>query len=181
MLLIPAHRVTAESGSGVLSTGDIFPNLTFNKKPDTHSATYLDTGMQSAFSFREISGSFFVIEVFNVLCRRCPKNVPLLNALYASLEKNPHLKDRIKVIGIAAGNSRRELNIYTRQYNLSFPAFADEHFSAYMALGKPQMPYTLFVKRNRAGEDIVVSAHQGMFNPSTVLLDIVSSLFMDTL
>ena len=161
-----------------IATGDAFPDIAFSAKTDRETCAYLGIDKNHAFTFSEISGSFFVIEVFNIFCTRCPKNVPILNSLYAAAEKDPQLKGKIKVIGIAASNNRKELDIYARQYKVAFPAFADDIFSSHIALGKPRVPYTLFVKRNDTGEDVIVSVHQGMFKPSAVLIDMIRDLLI---
>jgi hypothetical protein len=161
-----------------LSDGDAFPDIAFSDKIDSATCTYLGIDKNPPLAFREIRGSFFVIEVFNIFCMRCPKNVPLLNSLYNLAEKDPQLKGKLKVIGIAVGNNRKELDTYARQYKVAFPAFADEFFSSHIALGKPRVPYTLFVKRSATGDNVVVSVHQSMFKPSTSLIDMARKLFL---
>ncbi len=178
LLLTSSFAIAIEPASIPLSDGDAFPDITFNDKIDVAICAYLGIDKKPPLAFRELSGSFFVMEVFNVFCMRCPKNVPLLNSLYDLSEKDPQLRGKLKVIGIAAGNNRKELDIYARQYKVAFPSFADDLFSSHIALGKPRVPYTLFVKRSATGDNVVVSVHQGMFKPSASLIDMAKDIFL---
>jgi len=97
-----------------ISKDALFPNVTFTDALTKDSRAYLGIPWKKKFSLKDMKGTLFVIEVFSTYCLSCPKNIPVLNTAYVNTKNDPALKGKIKVFGIAAGNTAGEIAIQQR-------------------------------------------------------------------
>lgn len=140
-----------------------FPDLTFEQTLSREEQIYLGISGKTTFSFKEIRGSLILIEFFSTYCVSCQRLAPILNELYSLIGENPKLKGKVKMIGIAAGNSLHEVSIFKKQYKVPYPIFSDSKFDAHIAVGGPRTPFMIWVrKEQRMG--IVVSSHLGLMD-----------------
>lgn len=151
------------------------PTIVFKDAVPVETRQYLGLSKQRNFSFKDIEGSLIVIELFSTYCMTCPKNVPIINDVYRAVEKDPKLKGRVKVIGIAIGNTAKEVESYKKAHNLLFPVLTDYDFSVHDILGNPRVPYTMFVKGS-AGAKKIVDSHQGLLDSAEMVLKTVRGL-----
>ena len=67
------------------------------------------------------------------------------------------------LIGLGAGNSPFEVEVFKKKYDIPFPLFADEDFTLYKVLGKVRTPYFLVFKIHKHGKlDVVYSKPGGI-------------------
>src|SRR4030042_6760805 len=81
-----------------------FPDLTFTQVLSKGEQVYLGIPQKKSFSFKEIRGNLILIEFISTYCVSCQRQTPILNELYYSIEKDSNLKEKVKEIGVAAGN-----------------------------------------------------------------------------
>ncbi len=139
-----------------------FPDLTFKHVLSKGEQVYLGIPKKGLFSFREIRGSLFLIEFLSTYCYSCQKQAPIFNEVHALIEKDPKLKGKVKIIGIAAGNSLEEVEHYKKEHAIPYPVLPDSKFDAHNAVGSPRTPFTIWVRKDSQGKGMVVSTHLGL-------------------
>ncbi|MBW2631918.1 MAG: redoxin domain-containing protein [Deltaproteobacteria bacterium] len=120
--------------------------------PSKHSdRSYLGLPASGFFKIHEIKARVVIIEIFSMYCPHCQSDAPKVNELYRMIEENPDLKEKVKLIGIGAGNSSYEVEIFRKIYDIPFPLFADGDFSIHTVMGEVRTPYIIGVKINDGG------------------------------
>jgi peroxiredoxin len=140
----------------------VFPNLTFSQSLSKGEQVYLGIPQKKGFSFREIKGDLILVELISTYCFNCQKQAPIFTKLYSSIEKDPKLKGKVKMIGIAAGNNPGEVETFKKAHQIPYPIFSDPKFDAHMVLGGPRTPFTIWVRKDAQGNGVVVSTHLGL-------------------
>jgi peroxiredoxin len=165
------HLATA--GNKEMGFAIPFPDLTFQQQLSRSDQTYLGIPKRQNFSFRDIQGSLILVEFTSMYCTSCQKQAPIFNDLYSSIEKDPGVKGKVKMVGIASGNNLTEIDSFRKQHGIPYPILADPKFTAHEAVGSPRTPFTLWVRRDSQRKSIVVSTHMG-------LIDSVDRAFNET-
>lgn len=165
-----SFQLWAESEAQTMGFAVPFPNLTFSQPLSKAERTYLGVPQKAMFSFREIKGELILVELLNTYCFNCQKQAPIFVELYSSIKQNPTLKDKVKMIGIAAGNNPDEVKAFKEAYQIPYPIFSDSRFDAHMAVGSPRTPFTLWVRKDSQGNGVVVSTHLGLIESKEKVL-----------
>jgi thiol-disulfide isomerase/thioredoxin len=158
-----------------LSKGAKLPKMSFKDTVSSETMAYLGLSRKKNFSLDDMRGSLFIVEVFSTYCTSCPRNIPILNNIYDAIEKDVRSKGKIKIFGIAIGNNSREVKSYQTEYKVLFPVLTDYDFSVHDTLGKPRVPYTIYVQKTAKGRT-VVDVHQGVLDSAETVLKKVRSL-----
>jgi hypothetical protein len=159
-----------------ISKGSLLPDLSFQESISKDVWTYLGISQKKNLFLRDIQAPLFIIEVFSTYCMSCPKNVPVFNSIYSSIENDAQLKGKVKVISIAIGNTQNEVKDYQKTYKTLYPIVTDYHFKAHKAFGNPRVPYTIFVKRDSKGKNKVIETHQGVFESADTIIDSIRGM-----
>ena len=130
------------------------------KKPEDQG--YLGIAPESrSFRIPQIKAQVVIIEIFSMYCPHCQKEAPVVNELYAAIEKNPALKGKTKLIGIGVGNSLYEVGVFRKKYKVPFPLFADADSVIHNQVGEVGTPYFIGVKINPDGSHRIFYARLG--------------------
>jgi thiol-disulfide isomerase/thioredoxin len=153
--------------------GEVLPvmNLPTPKNPDERS--YLGLSGSGLFKIPQIKAKVGIIEIFSMYCPYCQKDAPGVNELYRLIENNPYIKSKIKLIGIGAGNSSYEVEVYKKTYNVPFPLFPDKDFTIHKACGEVRTPYFMVVKINEDGTHQIVHNQLGGYPGAEPFLELV--------
>lgn len=128
------------------AVGDVFPEITFSIPGESDYRTYLGLSKGEYFSIQDIKAKVVVVEVLSMYCPHCQREAPRVNQVYDLIEKDPSLRGKIKLIGIAAGNSTYEKKVFRERYGVPFPLFEDADFELHDILGGVRTPYFIGVR-----------------------------------
>jgi len=166
----------------------VFPVLSANKPPEKGETlpvftlpipktpaekAYLGLSGDGFFKVPQIKARVVIVEIYSMYCPYCQKDAPGINELYNLIEKNPNLKNKIKIIGIGAGNTSFEVETFKKTYQVPFPLFPDKDFSIHKACGEVRTPYFIVVKINDDGSHQIVHAQLGNYPGAEPFLEIV--------
>jgi len=153
--------------------GEVLPIMNFPipKNPDEKS--YLGLPGSGPFKIPQIKAKVVIIEIFSMYCPYCQKDAPGVNELYRLIENNADIKNKIKLIGIGAGNSSYEVEVFKKTYNVPFPLFPDKDFTIHKACGEVRTPYFIVIKINEDGTHKIVHTQLGDYPGAEPFLDLV--------
>jgi len=161
-LLILLFSASAWSQTRPMGFAIPFPDLRFSQPLSKEEQVYLGISKKREFSFREIKGDLILVELISTYCINCQKQAPIFTELHSLIEKDPGLKGKVKMIGIAAGNNTEEAEVFKKVYQIPYPILSDPKFNAHTAVGGPRTPFTIWVRKDAQGNGIVVSTHLGL-------------------
>lgn len=151
--------------------GGVLPRIKLPVPKDPVEKNYLGFLGSGFFRIPQIKAKIVIIEIFSIYCPQCQKIAPGMDEFYHLIENDPNLKDKIKLIGIGAGNSRYEVEVFKKTYNTPFPLFPDNDFTIHKALGDVRSPYFIAIKINKNGTHEVVHSELDSFKEAHAFLE----------
>lgn len=161
----PAESPPAEDG--------VLPDFKLPVPQRQDERLYLGTGPDGHFKVPQIKAQVVILEIFSMYCPFCQKEAPSVNELFEAIEKRRDLRDKIKMVGIGAGNSPFEVNAFRNLYHIDFPLFPDTNFSLHKAFGQVRTPYFIVVKINPNGTHRVIYSKVGSFGDPHQFLEFI--------
>ena len=159
-----------------LASGDDLPAIKLPAPQTPAAKSYLGLASGETFAVSQIKAEVLIIEIFNMYCSNCQREAPRVNELYRLINKDQKLKERIKMIGIGAGNTPLEVEVFRKNYQVIFPLFPDEDYAIHKSVGEVRTPFFICAKRNRDGSLKVFHTNKGGFpDAAQFLKEIVTS------
>ncbi len=156
--------------------GGVLPEMTLSVPENQKHREYLGLSGEGRFEVSQIKAQAVIIEIFSMYCPFCQKEAPRVNELYEIIESTRATKGKIKLIGIGAGNSSFEVDVFRKKYNVSFPLFQDSDFSIHKNLGEVRTPYFIGVKIKPGGGHEVFYSKLGGFKKPEAFLKLMLEL-----
>ena len=175
-LLVLGIGYPAFTANSPPSTGGVLPTINLPIPKILSEKQYLGLAGEGIFKIPQIKAEVVIIEIFSMYCPNCQKDAPKVNELYNMIENQPELKTKIKLIGIGAGNSSYEVELFKKTYSIPFPLFPDKDFSIHKACGEVRTPYYIIVKNKADGSHQIVHAQLGGFQEAEPFLKLVLSV-----
>lgn len=141
------------------------------KSPEARN--YLGLEGEGTFTIPKIKAKVVIVEIFSMYCPYCQKEAPTVNELYNAIETNPNLKGKIKIIGIGAGNTPMEVDVFRKKFQIAFPLFPDADYSIHKVCGEVRTPYFIGVKINENGSHEVIYSKLGSIEDANKFLDLI--------
>jgi peroxiredoxin len=158
------------------AAGDVMPAIDLPSPSERYERTYLGLSGSGSFTLPDINTQIVIIEIFSMYCPYCQREAPKVNDLYRKIENDQALRGKIKMIGIGAGNSGYEVDIFRKKYDVPFPLFADGDFNIYDKIGEVRTPYFLGVKIEPGGRQRVFLSKLGAFESVDQFLEQIRNL-----
>jgi peroxiredoxin len=156
--------------------GEALPDISLGLPDNPVHRDYLGLSKGDTFKISEIKARVVIIEIFSMYCPHCQRDAPNVNSLFNMIEGNSGLKGQIKIIGIGAGNSSFEVDIFSKKYNVLFPLFPDNEFIIHKRVGEVRTPYFIALKIHEDGSHKVIYSKLGGIERADQFLELMLKL-----
>jgi len=153
--------------------GEAFPNITLPFPEKADEKEYLGLTGKGSFKIPQIKAELIILEIFSMYCPYCQKEAPNLNELYQIINKREDLKNKIRIIGVGAGNNPFEVDVFRNQYNIQFPLFSDESYSVHKSVGEVRTPYFFVIKKTGDNKNTIIYSKVGSIQDPKQFLDMI--------
>jgi len=145
------------------TAGALFPDSTVQTElPEGHSE-YLGLADEAkSFRFSDVKAEYILINVFSLYCSPCQRDASDFNEMYDKIAELG-LDGRIKFIGLAAGNTVREMEFWRKRFNVQFPLIPDEDYTLHKTLGNVGTPFFVLARVDGPDNLNVLYAREGAF------------------
>ncbi len=155
----------------LIQVGDPFPKTELVSPKLKADREYLGLSDKPGFYLNEVKADVMLVEFMNVHCLHCLQQAPILDKVFAAVEKEPEMRQRVKFLSIGVGNQEKELEAFRKDNRVPFPMIPDEDFVAMENIGYPEGTPFLMILRKDEGKFIVKFAHMGMIDDPNIFLD----------
>jgi peroxiredoxin len=156
--------------------GEMLPEVTLAVPDNPAYRDYLGLSKGNTFKIPEIRATVVIIQIFSMYCPHCQRDAPNVNSFFNMIESNSGLKGKIKMIGIGAGNSSFEIDIFRKKYDVPFPLFPDNEFVVHKRIGEVRTPYFIALKIHRDGSHKVIYSKLGGIEKADEFLELMLTL-----
>ena len=163
ILLVIALIIPVAILAQALQKDGQLPSIVLPIPRSAEERMYLGLSGSGTFKIPQIRADVVIIEIFSMYCPYCQKDAPGINELYDLIQKNPDLRDKIKIIGIGAGNSAFEVETFKKTFSVPFPLFPDQDYVIHQACGEVRTPYFIGVKIQKDKSHRIFLSQQGGF------------------
>ncbi len=153
--------------------GGRLPAIQLPIPKDPREKRYLGLSGDGLFRVPQIKADVVIIEIFSMYCTQCQKIAAEIEEFFHLIENDVRLKDKIKLIGIGAGNSRYEVGVFKKTFRTPFPVFPDDDFAIHEALGNVRTPYFIAIKINKNGSHELIHSELDSFKGAETFLELI--------
>ncbi|MFP4455549.1 MAG: peroxiredoxin family protein [Desulfonatronovibrio sp.] len=141
LLIYPATCLSKD----IPATGDMFPSNDLETPQEKAYQNYLELdGSMDTFKLRDIDADLVLVQILSMYCPICQREAEHVNELFEIIEQDK-VADRVKIIGIAPGNSEFEVSVFREKYDIPFPIIPDADYEWHKIMGEAGTPYFLLV------------------------------------
>ena len=156
-----AAEASEAPGAKPLAVGTAFPDVPLIGPVSPELAENLGISQNGPTPIAKIKAEALIVEIFSMYCPFCQRDALTANALHELVTRRG-LSDRIRIIGVGAGNSDAEVEIFRKKYAVPFPLFSDASFVVHAAAGNVGTPYFYVLREKKDGGYEVVHSHLGV-------------------
>ena len=146
--------------------GQVVGTVKFKAPMTEDGAKYLGLAKAEAFTLKDVKAPYVLVEQFSSTCPHCIAQAPVMNALFAKVEADPQLKDKLKFVGAGQGDDEMKMKMWQAFHKVPFPVVSDPDNSFGKALNFT--PYPVTVVLDKTGKILFV--HIGSFDNADEVL-----------
>ncbi|OPL07567.1 MAG: hypothetical protein AVO33_04780 [delta proteobacterium ML8_F1] len=145
-----------------LQPGQFFPPCLLTITDRDQDFPYLGLDQPSPnFLLADVRAEFVLLKYFGEQCSVCVQELPLYDRLFAMIQDDPGLARRLKMIGVAVGDSMDSVRRFRREHNVPYPLLADERQVMFESVGAGEIPLIYLVRIQPDARIKVVFYHEG--------------------
>ncbi len=160
----------------LIKVGDKFPATELVSPKLKADREYLGLPDKPGFYLNEVKADVMLVEFMNIHCMHCKMQAPILDKVFASIEKDHKMKGRVKLLSIGVGNRERDLEQFRKEKKVPFPMIPDRDFVAMENIGYPEATPFIMILKKEKGNFVVKFAHLGMIKDPNIFLDKIRKL-----
>jgi hypothetical protein len=145
--------------------------LAFEPPKTEQEKQYLGLSGTEKFTLPRIKARVIVVELFSMYCPICQAEAENVNELHRLIERDAALKGKVKLLGVGAGNTPFEVNVFREKFSVPFAVVPDDGFLFQKAgSGALRTPTFVVLSMDRKKGLIVVETHVGRLGDVTQYL-----------
>jgi thiol-disulfide isomerase/thioredoxin len=126
---------------------------------------YLGLAGSGEFKLTDVQGKYIIIEVFSMYCPICQREAPKVNEVHGLIAKSSAHSETVKLVGIGAGNTPFEVDVFRRKYSVPFPLFPDDNFLIQKVFSQQVKTPTFIILKNLGKKGLeLVDLHVGQLD-----------------
>ena len=153
--------------------GEAFPDIRLTIPDKAGEREYLGITGKGNFKLSQIKADLIILEIFSMYCPYCQKEAPIVNDLFHAINKRAYIKDRIRIVGVGAGNTAFEVDVFRNQFNVPFALSPDESYAVHKVTGEVRTPYFFVIKKNSDGTNKIIYSKVGSIQDPNQFLDMI--------
>jgi peroxiredoxin len=138
--------VAALPALGYVEAGNKLGDLEFPAPLTPEDATYLGVPAGKPFKLSQVGAPYILVEVFATGCSHCYTHAPHMNTLYNLINKDA--AGKVKVIGLASGDSPDNVASWKKQLKVPFALVADTDNKTTGKINIMGTPTTVLLNKN---------------------------------
>ncbi len=165
--------LTGHAQTEPFTVGDHLPIFSMTAPESSAHRNYLGLPAEaSQFTLADVDAPAVLIQIFSMYCPICQREAPEVNELYSALQRKD-LADTIKILGLGAGNSDLEVQVFQERYDVPFPLISDPDYVLHKAFGGVGTPYFVLAQPSGLAEGghMVRLSHLGAFDSMEEFLE----------
>lgn len=173
MALLLTGAAAFAQKAGPPPEGDRFPDIQIPAPSSGEELKYLGLKGRESFKVSQVKAELVIFEILSMYCPHCQREAPLVNELYSLIDRREDARGKVKLIGIGAGNTSFEVDLFRKKYSIPFPVIPDPDLRLHRLLGEVRTPYFIVVKLSRDGQQKVLYSRAGSPGEPGNFLDLV--------
>ena len=166
LALLVSSAVVSFADEQEPKVGQSVGNVKFPAPASAADAKYLGLSKAQAFTLKDVKAPYVLAEQFSTTCPHCLAQAPILNQLFADVQKDAALKDKVKFVSLGQGNDANAIKMWKAFQKIQFPVIADPKSTFGDAL--KFHPYPVSVLLNKSGK--ILWVHIGTFESAAEAL-----------
>lgn len=161
------------SASSVPEKGSPFPVISLPLPEKDSDKSYLGLSGKGTFAISDIKADVLIIEIMSMYCPYCQKEAPLVNDLFQLIDRDFVLRDKVRIIGIGAGNTPFEIDFFRNQFHVPFPIFEDQSYAIHRKIGEVRTPYFFVLRMSADKTNKIIYSKVGTIGDPAQFLNLI--------